>query len=869
MAKTAPPKSPAAAKAGKGSNPLGLAIAGIVLLVVAITAGTAALISTTEAGRAAQSQVSKELGGSQSVQTALQQQRYQRLNLISRIFATDQVLTSYLAEAAQARDETAILASVEEYQNLLTFDLAVVLDRDGVVLTRTDRTGVGEDLSDTPLVSVALEESKASGVWQQGDQLYHAVAVPLVRQFELVGYIAVAYSVNNTLAMQIKRTGGAEIVFLADSGTGPVPTVSTLNENRSASLVEALRKQGDVLGRVMGQGETANDIELELDGDQFVAFLSPLRDAAGGSLGAVVALTSVADKLGRFERIRLLSLAAGLVALALGALLGLMLAARAQRPMALLADAATRGASGQWDVDVPSVGGDAGRIGEALRGLFAGLREKSAAEFVANRVARLLPEPAHGTSTSKPASDQACLVGVEMHRFSDPKIGYDPEESLQRFDRDLQRIATSTSTQKGKLVGIFGHRALLQFTGEHHTYRALCAATEIALTLKERESVFDEPQPPTVALAIGPVVTGSVQAAGRTSEAVVGVAVPALERLMREAAPGMIYFTKEAYPHLANLLQRSQVETKGQHSRLGGDPLYYIDTDSAARATGAEALGDGAGGGEGRSFADLRPGLLLANRFEILAELGAGPMAIVLKANDRNLGDLVTLKMLRPEVVRDAAIFERLKRSVSRARGIRHPNVLSVLDFGEAERMPYIEMEFARGTTLAFALAHAGQLPALASLRIARQIAWALAAAHGQQVMHGGLKPDNILLEGNGDVKVMDFGTGMPIRPNQPIANPGFLAPEQLESKEADSRADFYSFGAVVYAMVTGQLPYPGTTAEEVRQQMANGPPAPPTAMAGDMSPRLEQIVLRCLSPDPAARYDSIDAIVKDLEAID
>jgi serine/threonine-protein kinase len=195
--------------------------------------------------------------------------------------------------------------------------------------------------------------------------------------------------------------------------------------------------------------------------------------------------------------------------------------------------------------------------------------------------------------------------------------------------------------------------------------------------------------------------------------------------------------------------------------------------------------------------------------------------------------------------------------------------VLSVLDFGEVERMPYIEMDFVRGMTLSFALAQAGQLPALAALRMARQIAWALATAHGQQLMHGGLKPDNILIEGNGDVKVMDFGLGMPVRINQPIPNPGFLAPEQLEAKEPDSRADFYSFGAVVYATATGKLPFPGSTAEEVRQKMATTQPDPPTSYAADLSPQLEKIVLECLSINPEGRFDTIDDLVKALEAID
>ena len=116
---------------------------------------------------------------------------------------------------------------------------------------------------------------------------------------------------------------------------------------------------------------------------------------------------------------------------------------------------------------------------------------------------------------------------------------------------------------------------------------------------------------------------------------------------------------------------------------------------------------------------------------------------------------------------------------------------------------------------------------------------------------------------------MMDFGLGMPVRINQPIPNPGFLAPEQLEAKEPDSRADFYSFGAVVYATLTGQQPFPGSTAEEVRQKMASTPPAPPTSFAADMSPQLEQIVLKCLTLQPEDRYSTAEELVKDLEAID
>ncbi|MCG8463073.1 MAG: serine/threonine protein kinase, partial [Holophagales bacterium] len=572
-------------------------------------------------------------------------------------------------------------------------------------------------------------------------------------------------------------------------------------------------------------------------------------------------------KIDSFERIRLLALMVGGGALVAGVLLAFMLAVWAQRPMKLVADAASQGAAGHLDVPVPELRGDAGRVAEALRSIFGKLREKTALEFVVGRLSRLLPEASRGGgSSAKPVADQACLVGIDMRRYVDPKLGYDPEDCIGKLDRDLQRIGASSATQKGRVVGLFGHRVLLQFTGEYYTYRATCAAAEILLTLSERDSVFDEPNPPAVALAVGPAVSGAVNLGDKPASAVAGVTVQDLEALLREASPGFLYFTKDVYPQIAPLFQRAEVEAKGQHSRLGGDPLYYVDSDSAARATGAKALTDPSG--EGRTFADLGPGLMLANRFELEAELGAGPMGIVYKARDRDLGDVVTLKMLRPEVVEDASMFERLKRGVARARSIRHPNILSVLDFGEAERMPYVEMEFVRAMTLEHMLSEAGQLPVLAGVRLARQIAWAVQAAHAQQLMHGGLKPSNLLVEGNGDLKVMDFGLGMPVRPGRPVQDPAFLAPEQLEAREADSRADFYGFGAVSYTLLTGKSPFPGTTLEEVQQRIATSEPDPPTALVAEVPPKLEQILLRCLKKNPEERYNTIDQLVAELDEV-
>ena len=361
---------------GSGAVKLALMLVLLVALVAGVIAGSTTWATATARAETAGKAIDKILNGSNRALSILQRQRYLRLNLISRIFRTDQVLTSYLVAAAQARDEAAILASVEEYQDLLTFDLAVVLDRNGVVLTRTDdRSASGEDLAATPLVAVALEESKASGVWQQNDQLYNALAEPLVRQFELVGYIAVAYSINNTLAADIKRTGGAEIVFLAESGVGPAPVASTLDDGMSQELVEALRKQGDVLGLVMEEGDVVDRVELEFGGEKWTASLAPLRDAAGGSVGAAIALTSLGDTRQSFNNIQKATLVAGGLSLLVGAILAFALAKWVYRPFTRLADAVTQGVQGHWDVQMPTGSGDAKRISEAVRDLFTQLRE--------------------------------------------------------------------------------------------------------------------------------------------------------------------------------------------------------------------------------------------------------------------------------------------------------------------------------------------------------------------------------------------------------------------------------------------------------------------------------------------------------------
>ena len=134
-------------------------------------------------------------------------------------------------------------------------------------------------------------------------------------------------------------------------------------------------------------------------------------------------------------------------------------------------------------------------------------------------------------------------LGVEMRRFANAKIGYDPEENIGRFARDLQRISAAVKSHKGRVEAVYGHRVLAVFDQEASAFQAMSAATEVLLVLSERESVFDEPEPPVIALSCGGVVTGSVVWGDRPGTDLAGPLVQQLESLLREARQGDIYFT--------------------------------------------------------------------------------------------------------------------------------------------------------------------------------------------------------------------------------------------------------------------------------------------------------------------------------------
>jgi serine/threonine-protein kinase len=285
--------------------------------------------------------------------------------------------------------------------------------------------------------------------------------------------------------------------------------------------------------------------------------------------------------------------------------------------------------------------------------------------------------------------------------------------------------------------------------------------------------------------------------------------------------------------------------------------------------------------GREHPFGGIAPGSVVGGRFEVLAVLGAGGMGTVFKARDRELDEVVALKMLKPELAGDRANVERMREELRLARRITHPNVLrtfdiGTFDLGEGDGVPYITMEYVAGVTLARLLDHAGRLSLSAGLRVARQLCHGLAAAHAEGVVHRDIKPPNLLLQPNGNVKLMDFGIARRQRRSEPgltsvgwvMGTPLYLAPEQLRGEEPDGRTDLYACGVVFYEMFTGAPPFAGANYADLAAKTMREEPPPPSAAWPEIPPPLEATILRCLAKDRGERPADVGELLVELDAV-
>lgn len=272
---------------------------------------------------------------------------------------------------------------------------------------------------------------------------------------------------------------------------------------------------------------------------------------------------------------------------------------------------------------------------------------------------------------------------------------------------------------------------------------------------------------------------------------------------------------------------------------------------------------------------NLKTGDRFAQRYEITAVLGRGGMGTVYRARDLELEEEVAIKTLRPEFLSDATLLLRFKDEIRLARRLSDPNIVRTHDFGEWSGVCFLTMEYVEGMTVRELLDTRNRLSTSSTLAIATQLAHSLAVAHEHGVIHRDIKPQNLLLDPDGVLKVMDFGISRLAERASTITEagliigtPAYMPPEQLMAEEVDARSDLYAAGVVIYECLTGQTPFQGSTVVSLVAKLLSEEPRPVLERNPDVSPALSALVMQLLAKQPEQRVQTARELVDRLREL-
>ncbi|MBQ9607972.1 MAG: Stk1 family PASTA domain-containing Ser/Thr kinase [Lachnospiraceae bacterium] len=268
----------------------------------------------------------------------------------------------------------------------------------------------------------------------------------------------------------------------------------------------------------------------------------------------------------------------------------------------------------------------------------------------------------------------------------------------------------------------------------------------------------------------------------------------------------------------------------------------------------------------------LKPGMILCDRYEVLEVVGAGGMSIVYKTKDHRLNRNVAIKMLKPEFVNDKNFVTKFRIEAQASAGLTHPNIVNVYDVTEDDGIYFIVMELVEGITLKEYITENGRLPMDKAIDFSIQIASALETAHENHIIHRDIKPQNILVNKNGNLKVTDFGIAKAASANTltsgAMGSVHYISPEQARGGYCDERSDIYSLGITMYEMVTGRVPYEGDNNVSVALMHIQNEMISPRDYYPDIYASFEKIILKATQKKPERRYLTASALIADLRRV-
>jgi serine/threonine protein kinase/lipopolysaccharide biosynthesis regulator YciM len=272
---------------------------------------------------------------------------------------------------------------------------------------------------------------------------------------------------------------------------------------------------------------------------------------------------------------------------------------------------------------------------------------------------------------------------------------------------------------------------------------------------------------------------------------------------------------------------------------------------------------------------ELPSGATFAGRYQVIEELGKGGMGNVYKVLDKEVEEKVALKLLKPEVAADGETIARFRKELKLSRTISQKNVCRMYDLGQFQGSYFITMEYVPGEDLKSFIKRSGQLTIAKSIYIAKQICEGLAEAHRLGVIHRDLKSQNIMIDREGNARIMDFGIARSLKTKGEtdagvlIGTPAYMSPEQVEGKEADQRSDIYSLGIILFEMVTGRVPFEGDTTLGVALKQKTELPPDPKKFNAQIPDEMKRTIFKCLEKDKAKRYQNAGEVLAELTRLE
>ncbi|HUR81335.1 MAG TPA: protein kinase, partial [Thermoanaerobaculia bacterium] len=773
-------------------------------------------------------------------------------------------------------DYASINDQLIQNRDRLRTDVMMLLDDQGNLIARTDKLNIAggamEDFYEkSPLVKSIVDDGQidvTTGVLPLDGKLFHVAVAPVASGARSVriGYLINGYAMDDEFANRIDAASNAGVMFASKDNTV-----------RSTNAPSVMPKD-------IAPGRTS---EATVDRSRYIVTSRPLRSGKQ-IVGNALFLRSLDRELAPFRQIEQAMLFGGGAALLLALLFSWLIAKRVTRPISQLASIAQAVTAGDYSVGPDTRGNDeVGILGRSFGKMISSLRDKAELEELYAQMAEKSAETPAPAFRHEPAMlDEGTVLVTDLRGLPATVGEGDAASVIATVERAMRVQQNEVARQDGEVREINGHRLVSVFRGDRGIIHAIRAARAINEELAAGTSMSIG-----VGIATGEFVSGSVTLDHDSGLAIVGNA-PLLALLFAWHAPnGFAYVSYEsaqaAGAEVLNAAAREEVRLKWlpQPLPVAALPLVSVTT-GMMRSVGGTLSGDAtlrmdSGTIPGTTSpagapVELTAGQLFATRYRIESILGRGGMGIVYKANDTQLDETVAIKTLPGDVMtRSPEDLERFKREIRLARKITHRNVLRTFDYGEADGVYFISMEFVRGYTLSELMdeAPARQMPARAAVGITRQICRGLQAAHEQGIIHRDIKPQNVLIDAKGEVKLMDFGVARMAEAPEAmtqagliVGTPHYMSPEQVQGKQLDARTDVYAMGVLLYELLVGRRPFESTSLTGILTAHIMEKPKPPIEARPDIGRDLNAIVLRCLEKDPKARYADAGALLADLE---